>query len=259
MIVHAVIIRYFFYYLKRRHVLAFAIAFYLVNVLLICNIIFNIGGTMGERLIYHSSVGFAIAVAYFLYMGSEKIKSAATGRMALAGVMVVLIGLCGYKTIDRNHYWKNDQTLFFEDIKVQPNSVLVNADVASSYVNRADLETDEKKKEEDIRTGIKYFSKAIQINPKFVSGYLNRGMAYFKLKQPDSSIVNLDSVRILYPRYPKLDEMYFNVGVNFYMNKKYPEAIRTWQVCKSIAVPNSPIWVNAQNALAVMVKEGHMR
>jgi len=65
--VHFALIYGLFYFLKRRHVLSFAIAFYLVNLLLICNIIFNIGGTMGERLIYHSSVGFCIAIAWLLY------------------------------------------------------------------------------------------------------------------------------------------------------------------------------------------------
>jgi protein O-mannosyl-transferase len=257
--VHIGLIVLFFRFLKQRHVLSFAIAFYLLNIMLICNVFFNIGGTMGERLAYHASAGFAMAVAYLLYKGSERIQPAATGRLALAGCMLLLIGLCGFKTIDRNQYWKNDQTLFFEDIKVAPNSVLVNADVASSYVNMADGIKDEKKRDESIRTGIRYFSKAIEINPAFVSGYLNRGMAYFKLKVPDSAIYNLNKVRELYPRYPKLDEMFFNVGVNFYMNKRFPEAINAWQTCLKIAVPNSSIYQQAQNALAVMVREGHMR
>jgi tetratricopeptide (TPR) repeat protein len=246
--VHLALIRGFFYFLKRKNVLAFAIAFYLVNILLICNIIFNIGGTMGERLCYHSSVGFAIAVAYLLYMGAEKLKPAATGRFALAGSMVLLIALCGFKTIDRNKYWKNDQTLFFEDIKVSPNSVLVNADVASSYVNMSDGEKNEADRISDLHNGITYFTRAIEINPSFVSGFLNRGMAYFKLKQPDSAYYNVRKVWELYPRYPKVAEMMYNIGVNFYVDKRYSEAIQSWNT----ALQMDPNYVQARNALGVL-------
>jgi len=185
----------------------------------------------------------------------ELVKPPAMGRLALAGCMLLLVGLCSYKTIDRNQYWKNDQTLFFEDIKVAPNSVLVNADVASSYVNGAEYITDSAKKVESIRNGIKYFTKAIEINPSFVSGYLNRGMAYFKLKKPDSAAYNLGKVWELYPKYPKLDEMFFNVGVNFYMEQRYAEAIKAWQTSLKI----TPGYPQSQNALAVMAKQGILK
>ncbi len=250
--IHIALIRFFFYYFKRRSVISFAIAFYFINLLLICNIIFNIGGTMGERLIYHSSVGFAIAAAYFLYMGMEKIKPIATGRIALAAFMVVIIGLCGFTVIERNENWKSDKTLFFHDINVTPNSILVNADVASSYVNMAETEPDSLSRISDIKKGIHYFDRAIELDPSFVSGYLNRGMAYFKLKEPDSAFYNINMVRQLYPRYPRLSEMFFNVGVNFFVAKRYREAMNVWQM----TVQMDPNNAQARNAIAVLNQQG---
>jgi len=246
--VHIALIRAFFYFLKRRNVLSFAIAFYFANILLICNLIFNIGGTMGERLCYHSSLGFAIAVAYLLYYGTQRIKPEATGRLVLAGSMILIIGLCSFKTIDRARYWKNDQTLFFEDIKVCPNSVLVNADVASSYVNMSDGEKTEKERISDLHNGIKYFTRAIEINPSFVSGFLNRGMAYFKLKEPDSAYVNIRRVWELYPKYPKVAELMYNIGVNFYVDRKFPQAMNAWNT----ALQMDPNYAQARNAIAVL-------
>ena len=248
LIVHIGLFRMMFYYFKRRSVLCFAIAFYLMNLLLICNVIFNIGGTMGERLIYHSSVGFCIAVAFFLYKGMEKIKPVSTGKMAIGSLVLALVFIFGFATVRRSALWKNDKTLFFHDISVAPNSVLVNADVASSYINSADEEKDSVGKNFDLREGIKYYDRAIEIDNAFVSGYLNRGMAYFNLRLPDSAIANLEKVRTLYPRYPKLDDMYFNVGVNFYVNKRYNEAIAAWQTALKIE-PNNP---QARNALIVL-------
>ena len=246
--VHIALIRYFFVYLKQRHVLAFAIGFYMANLLLICNIIFNIGGTMGERLIYHSSVGFCIAAAYFLYKGMERIQPALTGRRVLAGAMALLIIVCGFRTIARNADWKNDKALFFKDIEVTPNSVLVNADVAASYINMAYDEKDSMKGVDDIHKGISYFDKALEIDPVHVSSFLNRSMAYLKLKRPDSAAMNLDMVRKLYPRYPGMDEMYYNIGVNFYMNKQYQLAINAWQISLQL----NPNYALSKNALGVL-------
>lgn len=256
--VHIGLIVAFVKLLKQRHVLSFAIAFYMINILLICNLIFNIGGTMGERLCFHSSAGFAMAVAYLLVAGAAKLQSEMS-RKALVGVCTVaIIGLCSYKTIDRNRYWKNDQTLFFEDIKVAPNSVLVNADVASSYINLSENEKTEWQRQHSIHTGLKYFAKAIEINPSFVSGYANSGMAYFKLKKPDSAFYSFSKVAELYPRYPRLGEMFYNVGVNFYLEKRYSEAIKSWNICLRMDI-TPQIRAQAQNALQVLANQGITR
>ena len=55
-------------FLKKRNWLAFPIAFYLLNLILISNLIgFNLGATMGERLIFHSSLGFSMLLGYGFY------------------------------------------------------------------------------------------------------------------------------------------------------------------------------------------------
>lgn len=245
LIVHGVLIRYMFYFFKRRHVLSFAIAFYILNLLLVNNIIFNIGGTMGERLIFHSSVGFSIAVAYFLYRGMERIKPARTGHMALAAVMLIIVGLSAFKTIERNADWKNDEVLFNHDIVNAPNSVLVNANVASSYVNRAEAEKDTAKKKALLRESLKYYNKAVEVHPTFVSGYMNRGVAYLKLDMPDSAKANYDMAAKLYPNYPKLYEVYYNLGVCYYLAGKVQQAINVWQQ----VVKMEPKYILAQQSI----------
>jgi tetratricopeptide (TPR) repeat protein len=250
LIIHGALFRYMFYYFKRKNVLSFAIAFYLLNLLIVCNIIFNIGGTMGERLIFHSSVGFCIAAAYLLYKGMEKIKPAAVGRGALAACMIIIVGLCSFKTIERNADWKNDETLFAHDLENAPNSVLVTSNVASSYINKAESEKDSTKKLEDLRLGVKYYDKAISIHPTFVSGYMNRGVAYLKLNMPDSAKVNYDMGSQYYPNYPRLDEIYYNLGVCFYLSHKIPQAIATWQKVMKL----NPKYILAQQSINTAVQ-----
>jgi len=251
LLIHGALFRQMFRYFKQKHVLCFALAIYLLNLLIVCNLIFNIGGTMGERLIFHSSVGFCIAAAYFLYKGMELIKPAKAGRLALAGCVVLISTLYGFKTIDRNKAWKNDETLFFEDIKTTPNSVLVNSNVASSYINMAEAEPDTVKKYEALRNGVKYYNKVLEIHPTFVSGFMNRGVAYLKLNIPDSAKANYDMARKLYPNYPKLYEVYYNLGVCYYLSGRLPDAINVWRE----VVKMNPQYVLAQQSINTAVMQ----
>ncbi len=226
-------------------VMCFAITFYLLNLFLVSNLVFNIGGTMGERLIFHSSVGFCIAVAYLLYKGAEMMRPAITGKMALGALTLALVGLCGFKTIERNRDWKNDDTLFNHDIAEAPNSVLVNANVASSLINKAEEEPNLEVKRDELHRGLVYYHKATTIHNTFVSGYMNTFVAYLKLNEPDSAKTNLDLVKMYYPNYPKLEEIYYNLGVCYYMKKQIPQAIQQWQTSLKL----KPTYIIAQQSI----------
>lgn len=240
---------------RNRHPLCFAIAFYMLHLLMVCNIVFDIGATMGERLIFHSSVGFAIAAAWYLWRGFAKLGDAATGQKALAGVMTVLVVLAGYKTIARNRDWKNDVTLFAADIKTVPNSVLVCANVAASLITEADEQKGEQRKE-TLHKAIKLLDHALSIHQTMVASFMNRGIAWYKLGDMDKAKENLDTVKQLYPSYPTLPGIYRLIGED-YMRKgwdvygkagRFPEAINEFR--KGIAVDsvNPDLWYNLGGA-----------
>lgn len=235
-------------------ILCFSIAFYLLHLALICNLFFDIGATMGERLIFHSSVGFCVGAAYLLVTGAEKIKQATIGRVVLAGSTAIILIVFGYFTIERNPDWKNDFTLFTHDVKVVPNSTLVNANVAAAYIDKSEFEKTDEAKKADIMYGIELLNKSIELHPTYVTAYLNKGLAYFKLRMPDSVVKNLDIVRKMYPNHPKLPEMYFNAGVNFYLNKNYHNAVTAWNITLQL----KPEYEQARNALNVLKSQGLM-
>ncbi|PQJ12790.1 hypothetical protein CJD36_003310 [Flavipsychrobacter stenotrophus] len=246
-----------FVFVKKQYkIFGFAIAFYMLHLLLVNNLVFNIGATMGERLIFHSSVGFSIVMAYLLVKGMDYIKPLATAQMALVGLMGVIIVLCGFKTITRNIDWKNDKSLFFQDIKTVPNSVLVNGNVAAAMITMSDLEKNEKIKNELLHKSISLLGKAIEVHPKFVAGFLNRGIAYYKLGQLDSAKMCLDSVRANYPNYPSLKTLYTLLGDyhmkngwnNYGQYGKYPEAIKEFQLGIEIDSTNAELWYNLGGA-----------
>ncbi len=203
----------------KKHLLGFAIALYLFPLFLVSNLLINIGAPMGERLVFHSSIGFAIAVAWLLVKGLEKLNRATVSKAGLVAIISVLIIVCGYKTIDRNADWKNDETLFLHDVKTVPNSVLVNNNAAASCMSNA------KKNKADVPVcnewftkAIGYFDKAISIYPSHMMAHLNRGVCYFNMGNPDKALADWDTVRKYQPSQPELSK-YMAAAAGFYYNK----------------------------------------
>ena len=248
LLIHLTLARLFFYFFKRNSVLSFAIAFYLSHLALVCNLFFDIGATMGERLIFHSSVGFCIAVAWLLVEGSKKIGNEATGKIALAGFMVVVVVLCSFTTIDRNTDWKNNFVLFSHDIKNSPNSVIITANVASSYIDMSNVEKDSVKRVDELNKGVALLKHALTFHNTYVIGYFNLGLAYFKLGAADSAKKNFDIVLNYYPKYPRLGEFYYNLGVYYYLHQRLQQAALCWQTTLLIDKDNK----DAINALKVI-------
>jgi len=231
----------------RRQVLGFAIAFYLANLVLISNILFNIGAPMGERLIYHSSIGFCMAIALLICMGFKRMKQPSMANAGLAGLMAIVVILCGFKTIERNKDWKNDDTLFMADVKKVPNSVLVNNNAAAACMNFA------KKNKEDVavrnewfQKAVSYFDKAIATYPKHSLSYVNRGLCYFNMGKPDMALQDWDSVRKYSPNEQNLSKYLTVVGKYFYgqgrnyTSKNMPDsAIYAYKKCVD-ATPEIP-------------------
>ncbi len=241
---------------KKRHVLCFAIAFYLTNLFLVCNIFLNIGATMGERLIYHSSLGFAIAAAFLLVKGVRKLSSGeATKRLILVGSLAILVIASAFKTIERNADWKNDITLFTKDVETVPNSALANGNAGARYIDLSERPENKAKQNELLMKGIGYLDKAIGIHERYVTSYINRGLAYYKLGDLAKTKENWDMVEKYYPHYPDiprykeiLSNGYLNNALRLGKEQKYTEAIAEMQKGLQVAPNNAEIWYNLGGA-----------
>jgi len=241
-----------FYFFRRRHVLCFAIAFYLVNILLVSNFIFNIGAPMGERLIYHSSLGFAMVLAYYLWQLRLRTNSVA----GLATILAVIVLLSGYKTIARNAQWKNDRTLFLADVKTVPNSVPANANAGACYIGISDEATDTALKRRDLDTALMYLNKTVSLHRTFATGFLNRGVVEFKLGNVEAAKADFDTLKMLFPNYPTIPQLnalignyYLGVGWNQYGKLgKYNEAITLFRKGLEADPTNADLWYNIGGA-----------
>ena len=245
LLVHAGLIGLCIRLALQRHVLSFAIAFYLLFLLLVSNLVFDLGATMGERLIYHSSAGFAIAIAYLLVTGIRKI-STANSQVALMGLILLPTTIFGYEVIARNADWKNTNTLFAKDVQTVPNSFLANGIAGVGYCAMSDEPEHKNQRTELVQKGIVYLTKAIAINGKYVNGYYNRALAYNILGAYDKQLADLDSVKKYKPDYPDLLQqysyLYHDKGMASWRAHQYDEAIATYKEGCRLAPRDTEMW-----------------
>lgn len=275
--------------IAKRHVLGFALAVYLLWLIMLGNFFYAIGATMHESYLFHSSVGVAIIFSWLIIKGFDKMQSISfsSKRMALAGTSILLIVLCGCKTWERNWDWKNDVTLFLKDVKTSPNSVLILGNAGARWIDLADTKeitgvaipgedpakfndyngqlkiTDEEmtaggyatKHEAALKRGIGYLERAVQLHPRYVNGFLNLGLAHFKLGEDNKAIYYWKCAEDLYPNNPYLRnyyQVYYNMlknrGDNAFKAGNYTLAVtefNRWAIVKPL---DAEAWYNLAGA-----------
>ncbi|HOZ52106.1 MAG TPA: hypothetical protein PLU17_09630 [Chitinophagaceae bacterium] len=230
---------------KKRNWTAFAIAFYMLNILLVTNFVFNIGATMGERLVFHSSLGYCMLLGFGLMWIGEKIN---LKQMSIVLVLPILV-LYSMKTFSRNKAWENDITLALTDVENMPESIALNGNASSRNLDMSELPKNKDRAPELIRKAISYGNKAVKLHPGFVNGYLNLGLGYAKLEKYDSAKYVWDIAFKIYPHHPSkpiyynlLADVYYREGFKFGTDKKWNEGKNLIQKAVELNPTNANYW-----------------
>jgi protein O-mannosyl-transferase len=104
---------------KNRTIWSYAAAFYLITLSIVSNVLVSVGTFMNERFVYHASIAFCIAAAYFL---TRKFMP----KVATIGIAALLILAFSIKTMTRVPDWKSGATLNASAIINSPNSARAN-------------------------------------------------------------------------------------------------------------------------------------
>lgn len=249
----------------KKHILGFTIAVYFAFLLMIGNILMDIGATMGERLLFHSTIGFAVALAWFILKGFEKIPESVPLQWKRAGflsLLAVMTFLYGCKVWERNWDWKSDITLFLKDVETMPNSVLVLGNAGARYIDLADTKT---------YVSNPYDSTLIQLkdlSPNAAEKAENRSLTekwgrILKPKLGCLEVYHVDSVNpvefnkkrvaflekgLKYLRHaielhPRYVNGYLNLGLGNYKLGRDREALLYWKQAEKL-YPNNPYLKN---------------
>ncbi len=241
-IIHIFLIFIAVKYTLKKHILGFATSIYLIYILIISNLFFPTSILMLEANTFHASIGFSIALSWLVVSGLNKLTKFPLNKTRTVSMLciIIMILLCGFKTWERNWDWKNDITLFLKDVKNSPNSVLILGNAGARWIDLADTKeitginipgqdstmyndyngtlkiTDEElkmsgyttKREFALHKGINYLKHAVELHAKYVNGYLNLGLAHFKLGMDKEAIFYWKFAEQLYPNNPYLQNYY---------------------------------------------------
>jgi tetratricopeptide (TPR) repeat protein len=221
--------------IRKKNILAFAILFYLVSLAPVSNIFFLGGSTMAERFMYIPSLGFCMAVAYFITRfisraGQQKKPSATETHKRYKRVMMVLsvlLLLYSIKTIERSSHWKNQLTIYREDAKTSANSASAHFSFGVALLGvQYPEETDPVEKNRILDQSIEEISRAIEIYKDAPIYYVKLGQAYLAKHDNPNAIKNLEKGLLHLPYAGQQD--YFILGDAYMQEKQFDKAAEVY-------------------------------
>ena len=205
LLIYVGMVAWLVYALKQRNKLSFAILLFGINLLLVGNFVFDIGATMGERLIFHSSLGFCMAIGFGLAAVRKKIGEKQF-ELGAAGAMVSLFVVFAIIILPRNRQWHNTHTLFIHDVQVVPNSALANSNAGVAYVDFSVNEPDKVKKDSLNNIAMAYTRRSLQLHPGYINSLINLGVQHFNAQRFDSAFYYYDLASARFPTYDVLQK-----------------------------------------------------
>lgn len=216
-------------FILKRNIIGFFLAFYLVHILLISNLIIEIGTTYAERLIYMGSLAFCVIVAYYGVVMVNKTENQVIRRYILIPVLVMVVSFSGIKVVSRNAIWRNNTTLFTHDATINKGSILLNNNAGKAYLDMALLPENLERKEELLIKGRNHLQLANSIYPRNADGQFNLGWIYLNLNDDDSAFLAFKqswNVRKNRPEFKTVIKYYFEKGLFHGSKSRFDEAVK---------------------------------
>lgn len=157
------IVYLFFYFLKRNKIYAFAIAFFVINIVLLLQLIPVGSAIMADRYSYIPSIGFFIFLSYFLVKLIDKYYAQAKLLKLFIALYIIFLSIL---TFNRCKVWQNSMTLWDDTIEKSPTAVV-------ALNNRGST----KDRNKDHKGAIEDFTKAIIYKPDYKHAFYNRATA----------------------------------------------------------------------------------
>ena len=235
--------------IKEKPIWAFGILFFFITFSISSNIIIMIGTSMAERLLYVPSLGFCILVAFFL----SKLAKTGTTINSLkdffllnpvrSAVTMIIVLSFSVRTLARNPVWKNNLTLYSNDVNVSPNSTRTHYYLGNLLNKEEFLEGKTAKERDSIsKVSIAELKKALEIYPPFTDAWNQLGVLYSKRKEYKESMKYYETALHYNPNDPTVLN---NIGTVYFDMANFPEAVKKFQ--KAIAI--NPNYADAYNNL----------
>jgi protein O-mannosyl-transferase len=204
---------------NKNRIVSFGILFFFITISLTSNIFRIIGATMADRFLFVPSLGAALILAYGVAKLSSRTKNAYTPAL----LTIPLLVFYSFRTIDRNRDWKTQDILFTKDVNTVPGSSRAHTNYASVLYSKVQNETvPEEEKTQVLNECIQHFSKATEISPLEYPSWSGLGVAYYKNKNYPEA-VNAFRTAVQLNANDSTDIQ--NLGNSFYKTNQFDSSI----------------------------------
>lgn len=207
--------------LKFNRFIAFGFLFFVVNMILVLQVISEGDAIMADHYTYVSYIGLFFSIAMFLdwLYRSLKEKLPAFGPM-IVSVGIILAMTCSYLTYARTQIWENDETIATDLLEKFPDDRLALNNMGFIVLMQGDYER-----------AVKLFTKAVHDRPDYIMAYINLTNAYIALKDYDDAIRAVNKALTYEPTNHHLLN---KKGKILFLQQQYSEAVKYYQQAMSL-------------------------
>ena len=195
---------YHLYKTKKKLVL-FGVAFFIINLLLVLQLIPFGEVLTADRYMYLPIIGISIAAVSLFPIHVRHLKV----------ITIALVLVFGSLTFLRTLVWKNSITLFTDTANKHPHSFVTLNSLGAEYMLTKNYDM-----------GLRYLNAAINENTNYYKGYYNRGLLYAQTERMTLALNDFNRAIDL-KHYSKAYVARANV---FYSLKDFPKAMRDAEV-----------------------------
>ncbi|KAL0964105.1 hypothetical protein UPYG_G00318730 [Umbra pygmaea] len=246
---------------QRRRTLTLGLVLLVVPFLPACNLFFRVGFVVAERVLYLSSAGYCMLLAYSVgHCCCRWSKYKKLLRTSLASLLCVYMARCYL----RSHQWRSEQSLFTSALSVCPLNAKVHYNVGKNLADRGNTNAAIVYYREAVRLHPTYvhamnnlgnilkernelveaedlLAKAVHIQPDFAAAWMNLGIvqnSLRKFKEAEQSYWNAIRFRKKYP------DCYYNLGRLYVDLNRHLDALNAWRNATVLKPDHSLAWNN---------------
>ncbi len=250
LIFHFLLLGYAIYALlkKTNPIIAFGIFWYFISLSIYANLVIIGIDAMADRFLFIPSIGFCIVFVQSLLRvfrvdlplaeRGKSTKKIIQKNILFLGVFALIILTYSCRTFDRNADWKNNLTLFTNDMPNLQNCARAHFYLASAQMSELQKKNKEEQgvaanKVQQYRQSItQHLNEATRIMPNFEDAYLYHAKVYFGFKEYEKAFQVCEAGLKQLPQSPSL---HYSIAESYYQKKNYLKAITHYQ--KGISHP----------------------
>uniref|UniRef100_A0A673KYS8 dolichyl-phosphate-mannose--protein mannosyltransferase n=1 Tax=Sinocyclocheilus rhinocerous TaxID=307959 RepID=A0A673KYS8_9TELE len=243
---------------NKRRTLTFGLVLLVIPFLPASNLFFRVGFVIAERVLYLSSAGYCLILAYAVGYCSCHWKK----HKVLATLTLLCVNVA--RSAQRSQHWRSEQSLFTSAVSVCPLNAKVHYNVGKNLADRGNQSAAIKYYREAVRLHPKYvhamnnlgnilkernelkeaeelLSSAVHIQPDFAAAWMNLGIVQNSLKKLDEAEQSYRNAIRFRKKYP---DCYYNLGRLYADLNRSIDALNAWRNATILKPDHSLAWNN---------------